>query len=155
MTLQAMYDRVSKFDLRKEVLVILNSASFSHEVAMLIQSQLGAGVAKSGKRIKNTKTGSDKYSSAYGKYRQELGLQIEHFDIKVTGEWWNSIGVEDATLNLFEIAAEQSEKTDNLNELFGDQLLGLTQENLGILIETFFFPVLKERIEVATGLKFT
>lgn len=155
MTLQALYNKVSKFDLKKVVLEIFNSSSFSHEVAQLIQKQLEQGISKSGKPIKNLQTGSDKYSQAYGRYRQELGLQIKHFDIKVTGDWWNSIGIGDVNLTVFEILAEQGEKNDNLNELFGSQLLGLTSESLSQLINDFFFPVLKERIEAETGLKFT
>ncbi|MDR2084334.1 MAG: hypothetical protein LBP67_05005 [Bacteroidales bacterium] len=77
-------------------------------------------------------------------FKQFKNQPYNRVTLRDTGEFHRSfyIKVDDTQ---FEIKASD-EKTDSLIKKYGRQILGLTDENLEILIRQYIFPMLNERI---------
>lgn len=150
LTLHELRDRLTSFNIGEEIVNTILSTD--KDVAKLIRIQMAFGLKGTG-RIKNVYTKRYDYSVLWGDYRKSLNLQIDHFDFKVTGEFWGSIGVFKVTQNGFEIYA-RSVKTTNLVKLFTEDIFKMNDESLAEYTQLYFFPELQRRIESKLGLKF-
>jgi hypothetical protein len=73
------------------------------------------------------------YSSWTVLIRHEMGLQTDHVDFKVTGEYWGSWKVNVVGDNI-EITVDSARFDELVNELnFSGEHVGLTEENISIL----------------------
>lgn len=156
MTLHEMGRRLKAFDVRQEVVAVLEEASTSDAAQTLNQSQLGNGVLSTGDTIANKLVGGrTTYGVQQRRYRESMGLQVKHYDLNVTGAWWKTIGIDKVTLQTFTIDAEKSEKSDDINNMFGKEVLGLTDASKATFTRDTFGPELRRRITAKTGFKFT
>lgn len=155
MTLHELKRRMERFDIGREVAETLQDVSVQDAVIGLNQAQLKDGILATGGEITNVKANRTTYGIWWGEYRHRLGLQTTHYDLRVTGAWWNSIDVTKVTLQAFTIDAEQSKKSADIYGLFTPKVLGLTAESKGRLVKESFGPVLRGRITSKLGLKFT
>lgn len=97
------------------------------------------------------KRGSLSYSSRYGAWRASLGLQTDHYDLKVSGRYWDSIKV-DVNSVQFEVINTDS-KAEYIHKMFTDGTLGLTPRNKKEkYVPEHFMPALIERIERKLGI---
>lgn len=150
MTLHELQRRLHAFDIGEQIVDTVNATDST--IAGLIRTQMAFGMKGSGK-IQNVFTRSYDYSLWWGDHRKTLGLQIDFFDFKVTGEFYKSIGVFKVTSSSFDIYARSS-KTTNLVKLFTDNIFNLSDESMDEYIKYSFYPELKRRIENKLGLKF-
>jgi hypothetical protein len=146
------------FDIRKEVLEVIQETE--PDIIRFNQAQIFAGQLKTGEPITNLKTGYVQpyaYSVWWGEHRMDLGLQVDHYDFKVTGEFFNTMLIANLDINSFDITSfgASENKFDNLKKLFGEEFMGLSQESRAEYVKKNFFPNLKARIETKTGLKLT
>ncbi len=147
MTLHELQRRLSDFDIGEEIVNTVNATD--NDIARLIRIQMAFGLKGTGK-IQNVFTRKYDYSLTWGEYRHTLGLQIDFFDFKVTGEFYKSIGIFKVSESSFDIYA-RSRKTTNLVKLFTDNIFNLTDESADEYIVDYFFPELKRRIENKLG----
>lgn len=89
--------------------------------------QLGSeGIDSEGNKLRS-------YSEWTVLIRNEMGLQTDHVDFKVTGEYWNSWKVNVVGDNI-EITVDSDRFNELVNELnFSGEHVGLTDENIEIL----------------------
>lgn len=149
MTLHELQRRLKPFDIREEVKEVIEETT--GDIVKENQNQLGLGLLSSGKEIKNLQTRSFFYSRGWEAYRKSLGLQVEYFDLKVTGAFWRSIEVGDITPTTFEISATD-EKTDSILEMFSDKILGLAPDQRSDYVRNVFAPTLREHIRIKVGI---
>jgi len=149
MTLHELGRRLKPVDIRQEVVDVLRETS--PEIVKENQAQLGLGLLSTGKEIRNLKTRSFFYSRGWGAYRQSLGLQIEYFDLKVTGAFWRSINVNQISVQSFDIEASDP-KTDSILDMFGEEILGLAPEQKGDYVRNTFAPALRNKIFQKVGI---
>lgn len=75
------------------------------------------------------------YSPVTMQFRSEKGLQIDHVDFKVTGQYWSSWEVE-VKNDSFIIHVDEQRFGELVDELFfSEEHVGLTDENMGKLAE--------------------
>ena len=149
MTLHELSRRLDKFgDIRDEVVSVIEDTA--GDIVKANQDQLGLGLLATGKEIKSLQTGSFFYSRGWEAYRRSLGLQVEYFDLKVTGAFWNSIGVDTITRTTYDIDASDS-KTDELTRMFGPEILGLNSDSKSRYVRESFGPELFRRIHLKLG----
>lgn len=142
---------INAFDIEAEVVNTVETTG--HDIARLIKTQLAFGITGENKPIRNKFTRRTSYSLWWGEYRTSLGLQTDFFDLKVTGEFTSKIGVFAVTPEDFAIYST-SVKTYDLEKMFGESILNLTDDSRREYIDTAFFPELKYRIENKLGVKF-
>jgi hypothetical protein len=150
MTLHEFQRRIHDFSIEDEIVNTVNATEST--ITGLIRTQMAFGLKGAGK-IKNVFTKKYDYSLWWGDHRQTLGLQIDFFDFKVTGEFYKSIGVFKVTSTSYEIYA-RSVKTRNLVKLFTENIFNLNDDSLDEYIRDSFFPELKRRIEMKLGVGF-
>ena len=83
--------------------------------------------------------------------RSELGLQTDHIDFKVTGEYWASWRV---TVNgeFFEILVDQERFDELVNDLgFAEEHVGLTNDSLDVLTR-FLIPKYQNYVRMKLGI---
>ncbi len=141
MNLLVFNQRLQEFDLMAAVHEAI--VETTADIISLQQNQLGEGITGKEVPIKNLIRNSEEYSSWWGDYRASIGLQTDHFDLKVTGALWNSIKV-DVNTSTYNIIFTD-EKTADIEDLFGD-VLGLTKANRGEYVRSFFKPKLLDII---------
>jgi hypothetical protein len=78
-------------------------------------------------------------------------LQVEYFDLKVTGAFWRSINVSQISVQSYLIYASDP-KTDSILDMFGDEILGLSPEQKTNYVHTVFAPALRQRITQKVGI---
>jgi hypothetical protein len=149
LTLHELGRRLKPFDIRDEVVDVLRETS--GDIVKANQDQLGLGLLSTGKEIKNLKTRSYFYSQTWERYRKSLGLQVEYFDLKVTGAFWRSINVSQISVQSYLIYASDP-KTDSILDMFGDEILGLAPEQKTNYVHTVFAPALRQRITQKVGI---
>ncbi len=142
---------INSFDIEAEVVGTIETTG--EEIAHLIRGQMSLGKSGNGKDITNRFTHKTDYSVYWGEYRMEKGLQVDHFDFRVTGEFTSKIEVISITPESFKVTS-RSIKTDDLEDMFGEEIMNMTDESRSIFIQTSFFPELKYRIENKLGVKF-
>lgn len=147
MTLHELQRRITGFSIEDEIVHTINATDA--DIARLIRVQMAFGQKGSG-QIQNVFTRKYDYSLWWGEHRQSLGLQIDFFDFKVTGEFYKSIGVFKVSSVSYDIYA-RSPKTSNLVKLFTENIFNLTDESADEYIREYFFPELKRRIENKLG----
>lgn len=147
MTLHELQRRLSGLNIGDEIVNTVNATE--HDITRLIRTQMAFGFKGSG-RIQNRFTHKYDYSIWWGEHRHSLGLQIDFFDFKVTGEFYRSIGVFKITQSSFDIYA-RSTKTSNLVKLFTDNIFNLNDESMDEYIRDSFYPELVRRIELHLG----
>lgn len=151
MTLFALQRNLAGFNLRAEIAEVI--AETSPEIVRLNQEQLMVGTTALGQPLTNRFKHRTTYGPMWGEYRHSLGLQTEFYDLRVTGDWQDSIEVGDISTQTFTIDAK-SAKTADIEDMFGPNVLGLSTESKAEYTPKVFFPALKERIITKTGLKF-
>lgn len=137
------------FDIREEIVEVIRETT--GDIVKFNQDQLGLGLLADGKEIKNLKTRSYFYSRGWSLYRQSLGLQVEYFDLNVTGAFWRSINVSELTVTSFKIEASDS-KAPEIIDMFGEEVLGLNDESRQLYTHQVFYPVLRGRIQRKIGI---
>jgi hypothetical protein len=147
MTLHEFSRRLSGFNFPETIVETINATD--RDIVRLIRTQMAFGLKGSGK-IQNVYTHKYDYSLWWGDHRKTLGLQIDFFDFKVTGEFYRSIGVFKVSSTSFDIYARSS-KTSNLVKLFTDNIFNLNDESIQEYINENFFPELRRRIESKLG----
>jgi hypothetical protein len=84
--------------------------------------------------------GIDSEGDSLGEYapftverRSELGLQVDHIDFKITGDYWGSwrVEVKGDVIEIFVNKERYDELVDDLS--FSDTHVGLTDDNIAIL----------------------
>jgi hypothetical protein len=148
MTLHELQRRLDGFNLPEIIVETINATDTA--IARLIRTQMAFGIKGSSGQIQNVFTKKYDYSLWWGDHRKTLGLQIDFFDFKVTGEFYRSIGVFKVSSTSFDIYARSS-KTSNLVKLFTDNIFNLTDDSLNEYIQDSFFPELQRRIENKLG----
>jgi hypothetical protein len=148
MTLHELQRRLKPFEIGNEVVSVIEDTT--GDIVKANQDQLGLGLLSSGKEIKSLQTGSFFYSRSWESYRRSLGLQVEYFDLKVTGAFWRSIGVDTITKTTYDIDASDS-KTDDLTRMFGNEILGLSDDSKARYVREVFAPELFNRIHLKLG----
>lgn len=143
--------RINDFDMPQEVVQAIEFTG--EEVAHLIRGQMSVGLTGNNRKIKNKYTNSTTYGVIWGEYRLGKNLQVEFFDLKVTGEFTSKIEVQSVTPESFVITSP-SMKTPDLVDMFGEAILKMTDESRAEFIRSSFFPELKYRIENKLGVKF-
>lgn len=83
-------------------------------------------------KLRFTPTGSNGYTVAYTKYKQSKGGFVGYVDLKLTGEFYQSIRLEKAEKNSFVFTSED-EKWVYLNANYGD-VLGINEPILQDLV---------------------
>lgn len=147
MTLHELQRRLDTFNFPEIIVETINATDTA--IARLVRTQMAFGFKGKGK-IQNVYTHKYDYSIWWGEHRKTLGLQIDFFDFKVTGEFYRSIGVFKVSSTSFDIYARSS-KTSNLVKLFTDNIFNLNDESMQEYINESFFPELQRRIENKLG----
>lgn len=151
MTLFQLQRNLQGFSLPEQIQEVIQETS--PEIVRLNQGQMMTGVTKLGGPITNRFKNRTYYGVQWGEYRHSLGLQTEFYDLRVTGDFQESIEVDDISQKTFTIDATNA-KTSAIEEMFGDSILGLSDESKAEYVPKVFFPALKERIIAKTGLRF-
>lgn len=102
--------------------------SVLNEIARLItEDQLTSGIDGQGRQL-------GEYAPYSVVIRRELGLQVDHIDLHLTREFYDSIT---ATVNRYAIIIDgEGQKPDqNLFQTFGEDIIDLTDENTAFIIE--------------------
>ena len=71
------------------------------------------------------------YSAGYSNYKSKRGGQTRYVDLKLSGDFYKSIDVVNPDRGLIKIKSED-DKFDILTSNFGENILGLNNENLTI-----------------------
>lgn len=110
--------------------IIFDRDDIKDEIIRLnTEVQLGEfGVKSSGDLVS-----PDGYAPLSVEIRREEGLQVEHMDLKFTGAFWNSWKV---TVNKDSITINANGQKDdnNLFDIYGDDILGLTDSSIEELL---------------------
>lgn len=116
--------------------------SFDRDLKLKIEEmnrlQLQQGYDSEGVILRNQKTKKDFYSYITAEIYSEIGRFIrsgEHYTMKYTGDFYNSINVSEVSSYFFEIDANGDKGEENLFEKFGDDIIGLNIENKEKLAE--------------------
>jgi len=96
-------------------------------VRLITEDQLASGI-----------DGKGQYLGDYAPYsiaiRRSLGLQVDHIDLKLTGEFYDSITA-NVISNGIEVDGDGQKPDQNLFTTFGNDIISLTDENLQYIIE--------------------
>lgn len=149
-TIAQILQNLKALDLHDVVMQALEETT--PDMQALNISQLQKGKLRDDTTITNVKTGNKAYSSRHKKYRQGLGLQVDHVDLKITGQFYNEINFK---LSNTEIEIDSTVPYSKyIEEMYTPQVFGLTPENRREYIFNKFFNVLKPKIESVTKLTF-
>lgn len=95
--------------------------------ADLNRKQLSKGKRADDEKIQFP-SGRTTYSKGYKKLKQRKGLQNKHIDLKLTGEFHESIETRKRGTNKYENISGDTLYTGKLRPVFGNELLGLNTE---------------------------
>lgn len=149
MTLHELQRRLHSFNIREEAQDVIRETA--DELKRLNQEQLKVGIDAIGEPLYNLKYDHANYVFSYAQRRAKRGLQIDHYDLKFTGKFWESIRV-DVNSEKFELVSDDPKAGDIL-EMFA-RPIGLTRNSKDIYREETFMPGLREKIERKLGIKF-
>lgn len=123
------------------------------EMLVLNQQQLEEGNLSTGNRIEWLKDNHYPYTKPYERYKKSLGLQTRVVDLNLSGDYYKSRRV---TIQDGQIQYSSDIKTgEYLQNNYGENIQGLTDDNKATYTKETFFPDFKQKIEEATGLKFS
>lgn len=152
MTIFELKDKVNEFDIEAETIATIQFTG--NEIANLVRGQMSVGMTGAGKKIKNQFTRRTTYSLWWELERRKRGLQVAHFDFRVTGEFQSKIEVINVTIDNFTVTSK-SIKTFDLEMMFGREIMNMTPESRAEYIRTSFYPELQYRIQQKLGLNFS
>ena len=154
----ADYKKILKVDIPLLISDILKFDSVQNEIFYLIQDkQLKLGIDGKGQRIQTIRADQENEGQVYSQYtimkRAEKGLQVGNVDLKVTGEFYDSMDIE-VKKDTTEILAEFDKKDGNIMDNFDPKydFLKLTDANLEILCSFILSPNLEEQLKKSLGL---
>lgn len=139
-TIKEFNDRIQAFDINKVLMDV-----FMEQKAVVIDKnldQLQYGFDSNGNRLK-------KYSqSDYAEYKNDLNPKAGFWnpDLKLTGQFWQSLYLEDTGGTKYEIKSDDS-KASKLEEKYGSDIYGLSDEKAGEFVSKTYRPRLAERIK--------
>lgn len=147
-TILAMLNKVKSLDIPVEAINIIKLTQ--DQLIQKNKDQLfKQGVNKQGFQLQPT------YRSAFyaqKKYQLNPSPGLSHPDLKLTGDFYNGFYLA-TTQNSFEIGSTDS-KESTLEDIYGKDIFGITQQNLTDYSLNIFYPYLKSYITLKTGLKF-
>lgn len=96
-------------------------------VRLITEDQLASGIDGNGDEL-------GEYAPLSVAIRSELGLQVDHIDLKLTGDFYDSIT---ANVDAYGIVTDgEGQKPDqNLFVSFGEDIIRLSDENLPYILE--------------------
>lgn len=98
------------------------------EIARLItEDQLASGIDGLGRQLGD-------YAPLSVQIRRELGLQTDFIDLHLTGEFYDSITAY-LTRDYIGVDGEGQKPDQNLFDVFGEDIVALTDENMSFIIE--------------------
>ena len=154
----ADYKKILRVDIPLLISDILKFDSVQNEIFYLIQDkQLKLGVDGNAKRIQTIRADQENEGQVYSQFtimkRAEKGLQFGNVDLKVTGEFYDSMDIE-VKKDTTEILAEFDKKNGNIMGNFDPEydFLKLTDANLEILCSFILSPNLEEKLKKSLGL---
>jgi len=117
---------------------LLRSPGYKAKIIQIILQQHREGIDGTGKQLQSQSRSAQLFDTAYSLFtiekRKEKGLQTEVVDLYFEGDFYashNVILVGDA----FEITANTLKDDNDLLEVWGEDILSLTDENLQLVIE--------------------
>ena len=105
----------------------VNKAVLDEITRLVTEDQLASGIDGLGRELGD-------YAPLSVQIRRDLGLQTSFIDLNLTGEFYDSITA-NITRDSIEIDGEGQKPDQNLFTVFGDDIVGLTEENLQFIIE--------------------
>ena len=105
----------------------VNKAVLDEIARLVTEDQLASGIDGLGRELGD-------YAPLSIQIRRDLGLQTSFIDLNLTGEFYDSITA-NLTRDSIEIDGEGQKPDQNLFTVFGDDIVGLTEENLQFIIE--------------------
>lgn len=144
-TFEPLLEVVEKFE-RLDVLdafeEVARTKDFKDFVIFLNQEgQLEMGINSEGERLENVRTDGRSgllYSPSYGLQRRRRGLPTDRITLNFTGAFRRSFDVNiDRSKDevLIEINANTIKEDNDLRKVWGDEILGLSDESLEVLRE--------------------
>lgn len=147
-TIAELYEAVSRLRVREKIPEIIEETS--HEISLLVQSQLQKGKLSTGAEIRPA------YASTYYsniKYRMNPTPGQGTPDIKFTGRLYDGIKVI-ANQETYSIESNVSYANSKSITQYGDNLLRLSDESISKYVDETFAPRLQQYITDVTGLTF-
>ena len=127
MDIEKKINFLSRFDLNKSILKILNSRKVSDMVVMMQQKRL----YETGKDSTGESLGS--YSPVTVVLKREKEQRVDHITLRDTGEFYRSMTFSATETELI-FDADPVKEENNLFDDFGIDILGLTKKNKERLI---------------------
>lgn len=142
MTLHELQRRLQKFNIRREVVQVLEETKGAIEE--LNRDQLNSGQLSNGR-----------FNRSYSRISvQVYGKRPGPIRLYETGAFWEGIKVKNINLKFLEIVGEDS-KTPMLLKEYGEKIFGLTKASKAEYVNRSFGPALKMRIEQKLGIALT
>jgi hypothetical protein len=116
----------------------------------LNRKQLSEGIRADDEKMHWMQDNHYPYVKPYARIRENMGLQTDFVDLKVTGDFWNSIDV--IPENDEVIFFSMDDKAQYLEENYSKEIFGINDKNLETYTEDDFSPVFFEELEEQTGL---
>jgi len=143
-TIRELKHRLDNFDIVQESASIIEDTA--ETIADFNRKQLFAGLRSTGTEIK------PEYAPYTILIKDQKGQPTDRVTLKDTGEFYDSISV-DVNSKSYELVASD-DKTDDLQNIDGNRILGLTKENKGEYLNYTFIPELRDRITRKLGFAF-
>ena len=148
MTIEGLLNKVKSVDARKAVPDIVQQTSY--EIEALNKTQLfNYGVSSDGlKLVPSYSSIAYAREKNYANPRPGFGVP----DLFITGSFFKDFYVK-TTKNTFQVDSVNS-KSSKLKEKYGDQIFGLTKDNIKVYATGVFYAEFKKYITLKTGLIF-
>lgn len=151
-------ERLVRFykNLSNEILSIADNAVIdsSNELLNINRNQLedygqdSEGLALKYKHKRSSPVGTA-YTRAYERFKEKRGGQIQYVDLKLTGQFINSIRLDHTAKGKFKFNVDESQADlyGILQYNYGKNILGLQEDNLQKYADKYLQPVIEYRLE--------
>ena len=139
--LLAIADKASRLDILELFAQVAETKEFKDFVIFLNQEgQLELGVNSKGERLEDVRKDKPNqgYSNSYKKLRQRRGLPTDRITLNFSGRFRDSFTVDvDREVNeiLITINANTIKQDKDLRNVWGNEILGLSDESIQVLID--------------------
>lgn len=146
-TINGMYERVAKLDLREQVPAIIENTA--EEIIALNQEQLYlSGINREGEELREYR--NENYARAKNSMNPNPGLGVP--DLNLTGDFYRGFKLQ-MEADGFSIDSTD-QKTGMLKDKYGETIFGLTPDSRIRYAFGAFFDAVKNYIQNITGLQF-
>lgn len=142
-----MAERLAAFNPEEEALL-----SAKRNRLKIIRLNRDDQMFEQGIDARGDKIGRGYYKKPTEEYKKEVGQRYDHITLRDTEEFHKSMDVR-FTKNSFEITADDRKESDRqggadsyLTDIYGEDILGLTKENLSFLTEEHIQPDMTRKL---------